>query len=115
MKTLPCRNYVADGNNGYFCRFRDDDVDIDHDSRRVTFKETFMFVTYMKKFETVHGVRYTCKQDKGANKYWALKRLTHGGDSGQYTCIQVIPVLLVSPYLTCVKIGDTGRATAHRQ
>ena len=67
-----------------------------------------MYVTYLKKFETVHEVRYTCKQDKGANKYWALKRLTHGGDSGQYTCIQVRPVLLVSAYVACVKMGDTG-------
>ena len=56
-----------------------------------------MYVTYLKEYETPHEVRYTCKQDKGANKYWALKRLTHGGDAGQYTCIQVREVLLSPP------------------
>ena len=72
-----------------------------------------MYVTYLKKFETVHEVRYTCKQDKGANKYWALKRLTHGGDSGQYTCIQVRQILQYWCNPLFVEMGDTGRATAH--
>ena len=62
-----------------------------------------MYVAYIKNFETVHEVRYTCKQDKGNNKFWALKRMEGGGDAGQYTCIQVghnigLIIVFVSDY-----------------
>ncbi len=68
---------------------RDPTIQVDHDTVKVQFEEAFMYMYFMKGLESVYGLKYSCKRDKGNNKYWALRREQSHNFGGEYTCIQV--------------------------